>query len=137
MEWSFGALNWVAILVGVVVGQVVSTIWFVVLFGEPWARAYGAKSKKEHTEQVPGYTYGVGAACTFVLTVSIALLHAALSVTSVGAALSLGVLLSVGFCVATCLPGQAFLRRYDVAWIACGSQTAMILAISAVLVAVG
>ncbi len=137
MELSFGALDWVAVLVGVVVGQVVSTVWFVVLFGEPWARAYGAKSKQEHTRQVPGYTYAVGVACTFVLTVSIALLHAALGVTEVGAALGLGAFLGLGLCVATCLPGQAFLRRYDVAWIAAGSQTAMILAISATLVLVG
>ena len=41
MEMNFGALNWLAILTCVVVGQVFLTIWFVALFAKPWAKAYG------------------------------------------------------------------------------------------------
>lgn len=134
MELDFAALNWLAILAGVVAGQAVSTIWFVVLFGDPWAAEYGAKDKKQHTKEVPPYTYAVGVACTFALTVSIALLQRALSVSTIGAALGLAVFVSVGFCIATGVPGQAFLRRWKVAQLAFGSQTAMILVISVVLV---
>ena len=134
MSFDLAALNWLAILVGVVAGQVVSTLWFVVLFGEPWAREYGAASKQEHTKEVPGYTYGVGVLCTTALVISLALLQAALNVTTVGAALGLGIFVAVGFCIATIVPGQAFLRRWRVATLSFGSQTAMILVISLVLV---
>lgn len=134
MELDFSALNWVAILVAVIAGQVVSTVWFVVLFGDPWARAYGAKDKKQHTSEVPGYTYAVGLLCTAALVLTIALLQAALSVSDVGAALKLGVVLALGLCIATLVPGQAFLRRWSVAALAGGSQVAMILVISVILV---
>lgn len=133
MAIDVASLGWVGILVGVLAGQLVSTIWFVVLFGEPWAREYGAADKAQHTKEVPPYTYGVGLVCTLALTVSIALLQQALSITTVGGAIQLGLLLSVGLCIATLLPGQAFLRRYRVALIAGGSQVAMILTISVVV----
>jgi len=137
MSFDLAALNWLAILVGVVAGQVVSTVWFVVLFGEPWAREYGAPNKQQHTKEVPGYTYGVGALCTAALTISLALLQAALGITTVGGALGLAALVSVGFCIATIVPGQAFLKRWRVAALTFGSQTAMIFAISIVLAAFG
>lgn len=134
MEFEIGALNGWGIVVGVIAGQVVSTVWFVVLFGEPWAREYGASSKQQHTKEVPPYTYAVGLLCTALLVLSLALLQQALAITTLGAALRLGVLVSVGFCIATGVPGQAFLRRWRVALIANGSQTAMILVISTILV---
>lgn len=137
MEIEFAALNWWGVLVGVIAGQVVSTIWFVVLFGEPWAREYGASSKQEHTKEVPPYTYGVGLLCTVLLVLSLALLQKALAITTVAGALHLGIFVSVGFCIATGVPGQAFLRRWRVALIAYGSQTAMILVISTVLALFG
>ena len=137
MELDVAALNWIGIAAGVIAGQIVSTIWFVVLFGDPWAREYGAKNKKEHAKDVPGYVYGVGLVCTLALVLAIALLQKALAVTSIGAAIKLGVFLSVGLCIATGLPGQAFLRRWKVAALASGSQVAMILVISVVLVLLG
>ncbi|MCA9705016.1 MAG: DUF1761 domain-containing protein [Myxococcales bacterium] len=120
-----------------IVGQLVSTIWFVVLFGEPWAREYGASSKQQHTKEVPPYTYGVGLLCTATLVVALALLQRALGVTTMGGALGLAAFVSVGFCIATGVPGQAFLRRWRVAALAFGSQVAMIVAISAALVLMG
>jgi len=137
MELEFAALNWVGILVGVIAGQAVSTIWFVALFGEAWAREYGAESKKQHTKEVPPYTYGIGLLCTVALVVSIAVLQHAFAVKTIGAALQLATLLSVGFCIATGVPGLAFLRRWRVAAIAYGSQIAMIVVISSVLVLFG
>ncbi len=137
MEFDVAALNWLGIAAGVIAGQIVSTLWFVVLFGDPWAREYGAKDRKEHTKEVPGHVYAVGLACTVALVTAIALLQQALAVTTIGAAIELGVLLSVGLCIATGLPGQAFLRRWRVAALASGSQVAMILVISVVLVLLG
>ena len=109
----------------------------MVLFGEPWAREYGAQSKQQHTKEVPPYTYGVGLLCTATLVVALALLQRALGVSTVGAALGLAAFVSVGFCIATGVPGQAFLRRWRVAVIAYGSQTAMIFSISLALVLMG
>ncbi len=137
MEVDIAALDWVGIGAGVVAGQLVSTIWFVVLFAEPWAREYGASSAKEHTKAVPPYTYAVGLVCTTLLVLSLAFLQRALGVNGIGEALTLAAIVSLGFCVATCVPGQAFLRRWRVAAIACGSQVAMIMVISIVLVLLG
>lgn len=133
MELGFSEINWWAVLASVVAGQVISTVWFVVLFGDPWAKEYGAPDKKQHTAEVPGYTYGVQVACTVALVISLAVLQRAVGVASAGDAIVLGLLVSVGFCVATGLPGQAFLKRWRVFAIAFGCQVVMILGISLIL----
>lgn len=133
MDLDLSEINWWAVLASIVAGQVISTIWFVVLFGDPWAKEYGAESKQQHTKEVPPYTYGVQVLCTVALVLSLAVLQGWLGVTSIGEALGLGAFVSVGFCVATGLPGQAFLKRWRVAAIAYGSQVAMILGISLIL----
>ena len=133
MVFDFTSFNWPAVLASVVAGQLISTVWFTALFGEPWAEEYGAASRQQHTEEVPGYTYGIGLLCTIVLVMSIASLQQALSIESAGRALGLGLFLAVGLCIATGLPGQAFLKRWRVFFIAYGSQTVMILAISLIL----
>ena len=107
--------------------------WFVVLFGEPWAREYGAESRQAHTADIPGYTYGVQALCTALQVVTLVLVHRALGIAGIGDALLLGVLIAIGFCVANILPGQAFLKRWRVAAITAGCQSAMILAFSIIL----
>lgn len=133
MEISLSDFNWGAVVVSVIAGQIISTLWFTALFGEPWAREYGAADRKQHTKEVPGYTYGVQALCTVILVLTLAALQQWLAVDSASEALTLGVLVAIGFAVATGLPGQAFLRRWRVAAIACGSQVAMILGISLIL----
>jgi len=68
-----------------------------------------------------------------IFVVSLALLHRALGVDSILDAMQVGALVTVGFSVATGLPGQAFLKRWRVAGIAYGSQAAVILGISIIL----
>ena len=131
--FKLNEVNWLAVVAAIVIGQVVSTIWFVALFADPWAAEYGAASAAEHTAAIPGYVYGVGLACTTLLTVGIALLHRAVGVETLGQGLSVGAFVAVCFCLATMLPGQAFLDRLVVFLIAGGSQVAMILAISGLL----
>ena len=114
MDFGFSSLNWLARLASVIAGQMISTIWFVVLFGEPWAADYGTDSKQQHAREIPGYTYGVGLLCTIILVLSIAALQQALSIESVSSAIGLGLFLAVGFCAATGLPGQAFLKHWRV-----------------------
>lgn len=52
MEFDIASFNWFAVLASVVAGQVTSTVWFVVLFGAPWAAEYGASSKQQHAKEV-------------------------------------------------------------------------------------
>jgi len=67
------------------------------------------------------------------LVLSLAILQQWLSVGSLTDALKLGFLVAVGFCIATGVPGQAFLKRWRVAAIAFGCQATMIIAISLIL----
>lgn len=131
--FNFGDLNWLAIVACIVVGQVFLTVWFLVLFGNPWAEAYGVADKKQHAAEIPGYTYAIGAACTFLLTIGLAVLQQALGVATVGAGLAVGLFVALSFCIATALPGYAFLRRWPAFFLAIGSQTVLILLLSGIL----
>lgn len=133
MELTLSSTNWIVVLACVVAAQVVSTLWFVVFFGEPWAREYGASSKQEHTKAIPGYSYAVQALCTLAMVLSLTVLHRSVGVASLGDSLRLGALVALGFCVATGLPGQAFLKRWRVAVLALGCQVAMIVTVSLIL----
>lgn len=133
MDINFSELNWLAIGASIIAGQVISTIWFVILLGEPWAKEYGASSKKEHTKEIPMYTYAVALLCTTFLVISIAILQQLLSVSSLSEAVTSGLYIAIGFSLATSLPGYAFLKRWSAFWLAMGSQVAMILGISVIL----
>lgn len=133
MAFDFGNLNWLAILVSVVVGQVFLTVWFAALFADPWARAYGAADKAEHTKAIAPYTYGIGVACTVLLTLGLALLQRNIGVQSFGAGLSSGLFVALFFALATALPGYAFLKKLDAAAIAIGSQFVLVLIVSCIL----
>ncbi len=128
-----GSLDWVAILVAIGVGQVVSTVWFVVLFGEPWARAYGAADKKQHAKEIPPYTYAVQVLCTAFMAFTLALFFRLLGVRNLEEALLVVAFVALGFCVATGLPGYAFLKRWKAAGIALGCQVVMLVAMGVVL----
>lgn len=133
MELNFDSLNGLAIAACVVVGQVYLTVWFVVIFGERWAKEYGAKDRKQHTAEVPGYTYGIGLLCVVLLTLGLALLQAALKVQSISGGLTLGLFVALNFCVATAVPGYAFLKRWTACLIAVGSQSTLIVLLSLIL----
>lgn len=135
MAIDFGAVNWLAVLACVVVGQILLTIWFIPLFGEAWAKAYGGPNmtREQHTAEVPGYTYAIGAGCVFVLSVGVSLLQAGLGVSTVGGALQLALFLSVFVFVAMAMPGYAFLRRWNAFFIGAGSQVVLIVAVSLIL----
>jgi len=133
MEMDFGAINWLAILACVVAGQVLLTVWFVAVFAKPWAKEYGVDDPKQHTAEVPGYTYAIGAACVFLVSLGIALMQARLGIQGVGAGVTFGFFVAIHFAAATALPGYAFLRRYRAFGLALGSQVALILVVSTIL----
>ena len=133
MMMDFAGLNWFAVLACVVVGQIVLTVWFAVIFADPWARAYGAASKAEHTAAVPMYTYGIGLGCMILLTLGLAILQKNLGVSGIGGGLSTGLFVAVMFTVATALPGYAFLKRWSAFTLAIAAQVVVILILSVIL----
>jgi hypothetical protein len=135
MNLSFASINWLAILACVVAGQVILTVWFVALFAKPWAVAYGGEgtTPKQHTQAVPGYTYGIGAVCVLLLSLGVSVLQTALGVNSVGDALQLGLFLALSIFVAMAMPAYAFLRRWSAWFISAGSQITLICVLSVIL----
>jgi len=135
MNLIFADINWLAVIACVVAGQIFLTLWFAVIFGERWAKSYGGESmtKAQHTKEVPGYTYGIGAFCTLILTLSIALLQATLGISDLSRALKLGCLIAIGLSAATAFPGYAFLKRYPAFFLAAGSQVCLIFILSVIL----
>ena len=131
---QFELINWLAVVVCFIIGQVYLTLWFSAFFGNSWAKAYDpAKTKAEHTKEIPGYTYAIGATCTFVLVLGMALLQAAMGVKGLAAGLGLGAFISLFFVVATTIPGYVFLRRWNALALAVGSQVSLILIVSVIL----
>ena len=133
MELNFAAINWLAVGVSIIIGQIFLTLWFTALFGTPWAKAYGVADKKQHTKEIPSYTYGLGLLCTALLTIGIALLQSTLSIDTLGEGITLGLFIGVFFCLATMLPGYAFLKRWDAFFLAVGSQISAIIIITIIL----
>ncbi len=133
MELDFGNLNWLAIVACIVVGQGYLTVWFLVIFGEPWARAYGAADKQQHAREIPGYTYGVGLICVIGLILGLATLQRSLGINTATGGVQFGIFIALFFCIATALPGYAFLRRWSAASLAIGSQATLILILSLIL----
>lgn len=133
MDMSFSHINWLAILACVVAGQVFLTVWFAVIFAKPWAVAYGVDDPKQHTREVPGYTYGVGAVCVLLLSLGLAVLQQSLQVQTLGGGLAVGAVVALHFAIATALPGYAFLRRWRAGVLAIGSQVCLVLLLSGIL----
>ncbi len=133
MTIALTELNWLTIIAAVVLGQVILTLWFTVLLGDAWARAYGAESRAEHTKAVPGSAYGIGALCTLLMTLSIAIIQQAAGVAGFSGGLIFGIIAAVGFGFATVFPGYGFLVKQDAGAIAAGSQAAAIFCISILL----
>ena len=133
MELQFDNINWWAVLVCVAIGQAFLTIWFVVLFGKPWAEAYGVADKKQHASEIPGYTYAIQAGSTALMIIGMALLQNALGISTLGAGISFGIMIALFFSIATALPGYAFLKRWNAFFLAMGSQAVLMVIVSAVL----
>ncbi|MEO0543088.1 MAG: DUF1761 family protein [Pseudomonadota bacterium] len=137
MEIAFSDINWIAIVAAVVAGQILLTLWFTLLFGEAWAKAYGADDRAAHTKAVPRSVYGVGLACMILLVIGTELLHQAAGISDIGDGLIFGLIAALAYGIATVLPGYSFLLKSDAGGLAAGSQATVILLASLVLGAFG
>ena len=114
--------------------QIYLTLWFSVFFGSKWAKAYRpGTSKAEHTKEIPGYTYAIGALCTFVLVLGIAIVQSSLEIESWSAGLELAAFISVAIILSTTVPGYAFLKRWNALWLAVTSQVSLVFILSVIL----
>ncbi|MEM9326085.1 MAG: DUF1761 domain-containing protein [Bacteroidota bacterium] len=133
MNFDFSSLNWLAVGACLVFGQAFLSVWFIVLFGTPWAKEYGVQDKRQHTKEIPGYTYGVQALCTFLLVMGLAIMQPVIGIDSLQSGISFGLFVAVFFSAATALPGYIFLKRMNAFAMAMGSQAILIVVASAIL----
>lgn len=133
MNLELSSLNWLAIGTCLLFGQAFLSVWFIVLFGTPWAKAYGVEDKKQHTKEVPGYTYAIQALCTFLLILGMAFMQSMIGIDTLQSGFLLGLYVSVFYVIATALPGYLFLKRLNAFLMAMGSQVVLILIVSTVL----
>ena len=133
MNLDLSSLNWLAIGTCLVFGQAFLSIWFIVLFGTPWAKEYGVQDKKQHTSEIPRYTYGIQVFCTLLLIVGLAILQSILEVDTLAGGILLGLFIALFYSIATALPGYIFQKRMKTFLMAIGSQTILILVASIIL----
>jgi len=133
MNLELISLNWVAIGACLILCQAFLSVWFIVIFGTPWAKEYGVQDKKQHAKEIPGYTYGIQAFCTLMLIIALAIMQSMIGVESLQDGLLFGLFVALFFTVATSLPGYVFLKRTKAFLMATGSQTILILFVSMIL----
>ena len=98
---AIGSVNWLAVLLAAVAYTVLGGLWFTLLFGRQYAAALGRTPSAPGSGQAPGALFIAGpAVCTVVVTVTTALLLAALAVDTVGGAVVVALLVGVGYLVA-------------------------------------
>lgn len=94
---ALGSVNWLAVLLAAVAYTALGGLWFTLLFGRQYAAALG----RTGPVPAPGALFIAGPAiCTLAVTVTTALLLAALSVDTLGGAVVVALVVGVGYLVA-------------------------------------
>lgn len=94
-----GDINWLAALAALAATVVLGGLWFTVLFGRSYARSLGRADPGELDNSAPIFIVGP-AVCSLLVTVTSAVLIAALGVQSTGDALAFGLIVGVGYLAA-------------------------------------
>ncbi|RYU92784.1 DUF1761 domain-containing protein [Emticicia agri] len=90
-------LNWISVIIAFVVYNVIGALWFTLFFSKPYKMALGKEN--ETLPNNPIFIAGP-AICTFVVTLTFAILLYALNIRSLGDAIGLSLLIGTGFLVA-------------------------------------
>lgn len=99
MAVAFHQINWLAVLVASVAQFVLGGIWFAVLFGKQYAEALGISHRPP---QKPGPLFLIGPfVCGTINITTTAFLLRALHIGTYGDALLLGLIVGIGYLVAT------------------------------------
>ena len=114
MEFDFGELNYLAIVVGVVFNMVLGALWYSpFLLGKPWMAATGitveAIEEAGKGEQYKGYAIAV--VVSIVLVLVLALLTQSLGIDEPLDGLVLGLVAGIGLVAASQAPNYSFEGR--------------------------
>ena len=114
MEFDFGELNYLAIVVGVVINMVLGALWYSpVLVGKPWMAAAGITAEDIEEagkgEQYKGYAIAV--VVSIVLVFVLALLTRNLGIDEPLDGLVLGLVAGIGLVAASQAPNYSFEGR--------------------------
>ena len=114
MEFDFGELNYLAIVVGVVYNMVLGALWYSpILLGKPWMAATGITmegiEEAGKGEQYKGYAIAV--VVSIVLVLALALLTQGLGIDEPLDGLVLGLVAGVGLVAASQAPNYSFEGR--------------------------
>ena len=90
---SFGGINWLAVLVGVVASNALGFLWYGPLFGETWLRMIGKKREELHASSS---MYAVTALASAITMVALGLIVHAFGADSFVQGLIAGVVTWVG-----------------------------------------
>ena len=97
MTLDFGAINWLAVVVGAAIYFVLGALWYsTVLFAKPWQAAIGWDESRPQPQTNP-LTYVVPALLYVVAGVATALIAAATGVDTLTEGIALGLLTGMGF----------------------------------------
>ena len=114
MEFDFGELNYLAIVVGVVINMALGALWYSpILLGKPWMAAAGITAEDIEAagkgEQYKGYATAV--VVSIVLVFVLALLTQNLGIDEALDGLVLGLVAGIGLVAASQAPNYSFEGR--------------------------
>lgn len=99
MLFAISGVNWLAVALATLASSILGGVWFTVLFGKLYANSLG-RNHSAGEKPAPLFIYGP-LACSLFTTVTTALLLQALHPSNAFAALTLGLLVGLGYVVTT------------------------------------
>ena len=113
MEFDFGELNYLAIVVGVVINMVLGALWYSpVLVGKPWMAAAGITAEDIEARKGEQYRgYAIAVVVSIVLVFVLALLTRNLGIDEPLDGLVLGLVAGIGLVAASQAPNYSFEGR--------------------------
>ena len=113
MEFDFGELNYLAIVVGVVINMALGALWYSpVLLGKPWMAAAGITAEDIEAQKGQQYRgYAVAVVVSIVLVFVLALLTRNLGIDEPLDGLVLGLVAGIGLVAASQAPNYSFEGR--------------------------
>lgn len=135
MSFDFSEINIWAALVAAIASFIIGGLWYAVLFGKAWQKAYAFteddfKKMSAHPER----TYPVMFICDVLTAFVVALLAMNIGIESVGGGIALGVVLWAGIAGAITLATQLGSGRPVQGWVIdTGKQLASLIVIGAIV----